>query len=292
MGLAEHLRLSTREVRAYGIAGLLHDLGKVKVPVDPVQKPRALTPEEQAIMRHHPVDGARMILESDNRLDLCAAVAFEHHIMIDGGGYPSRHMRRDCHHASMLVHVCDVFDALRTHRPYRVAWETNAVLDYITQRTSTEFHPDVSRAFVTMLRERELREARADAIDGPAIAHSVPDSHVGDRQRSRRLAVDVGESISARDVGRDECLTGERQEIRVGGERVDRTTDELRALGVAEIEDAGAEDGFGPNEPRVERYHGHAVRAKLDRRVVRELVRGCLGDAVQGVADSFLRGPV
>jgi putative nucleotidyltransferase with HDIG domain len=173
MGLAEHLRLSSREVRAYGIAGLLHDLGKVKVPVELVQKPGALTPEEQAIMRHHPVDGARMILESDNRLDLSAAVAFEHHIMIDGGGYPSRRTRRDCHHASMLVHVCDVFDALRTHRPYRVAWETNAVVDYITQRASTEFHPDIARAFVAMLREREVREARADAIDGLAIAHSL-----------------------------------------------------------------------------------------------------------------------
>jgi putative nucleotidyltransferase with HDIG domain len=173
MGLAEHLRLSTREVRAYGIAGLLHDLGKVKVPVELVQKPGALTPEEQAIMRHHPVDGARMILESDNRLDLSAAVAFEHHIMIDGGGYPTRRTRRDCHHASMLVHVCDVFDALRTHRPYRVAWETNAIVDYITQRTSTEFHPDIARAFVAMLRDRELRDARADAIDGLAIAHSL-----------------------------------------------------------------------------------------------------------------------
>ena len=173
MGLAEHLGLSTREVRSYGVAGLLHDLGKVKVPVEIVQKPGALTPEEQAIMRQHPVDGARLILESDNRLDLSAAVAFEHHIMIDGGGYPSRRSRRDCHHASMLVHVCDVFDALRTHRPYRVAWETNAVVDYITQRMNTEFHPDVARAFVTMLRERELREARADAIDGLAIAHAV-----------------------------------------------------------------------------------------------------------------------
>jgi len=173
MGLAEHLGLSTREVRAYGVAGLLHDLGKVKVPVEIVQKPGALTPEERAIMCQHPVDGARLILESDNRLDLSAAVAFEHHIMIDGGGYPSRRSRRDCHHASMLVHVCDVFDALRTHRPYRVAWETNAVVDYITQRMNTEFHPDVARAFVTMLRERELREARADAIDGLAIAHGV-----------------------------------------------------------------------------------------------------------------------
>jgi putative nucleotidyltransferase with HDIG domain len=169
MGLAEQLRLSTREVRAYGIAGLLHDLGKVKVPVEIVQKPGALTPEEQAIMREHPVAGARMILDSDNRLDLSATVAFEHHIMIDGGGYPTRRTRRDCHHASTLVHVCDVFDALRTHRPYRVAWEANAIVEYIMQRAGTEFELDAARAFVAMLRERDMRHARADVIDGALV---------------------------------------------------------------------------------------------------------------------------
>jgi putative two-component system response regulator len=120
-------------------------------------------------MRFHPVDGARMILDSDQRLDLSATVAFEHHIMIDGGGYPVRGTRRDCHHGSMLVHVCDVFDALRTHRPYRVAWEPNAIVDYIAQRAGTEFHPDITRAFVSMLRERDVRLARADAIDGVRV---------------------------------------------------------------------------------------------------------------------------
>jgi HD-GYP domain-containing protein (c-di-GMP phosphodiesterase class II) len=66
----------------------------------------------------------------------------------------------------MLVHVCDVFDALRTHRPYRVAWEPNAIVDYISQRAGTEFHPDIMHSFVSMLRERDVRLARADAIDG------------------------------------------------------------------------------------------------------------------------------
>ena len=165
MGLAERLRLSPREVRAYGIAGLLHDLGKVKVPAEILQKPGALTSEEAAIVQSHPVEGARLILDSDNRLDLSAAVAFEHHIMIDGGGYPARRTRRECHHASMLVHVCDVFDALRTHRPYRVAWETNAILAYITHCAGSQFHPEIAREFVAMLRERDVRHARARAID-------------------------------------------------------------------------------------------------------------------------------
>jgi putative nucleotidyltransferase with HDIG domain len=165
MGLAEYMGLSPREVHAYGTAGLLHDLGKVKIPHEVLRKPGALNPEERAIMNAHPVEGAKMILSGSQRHDLCAVVAFEHHIMIDGGGYPQRQTRRDCHHASMLVHVCDVFDALRTHRPYRVAWVTPSILSYIERRIGTEFHPEVARAFLEMMTEWEVRQAHARAVD-------------------------------------------------------------------------------------------------------------------------------
>jgi len=165
MGLAERLQLSPREARAYGIAGLLHDLGKVKIPKAVLNKPGILSDEEFAIVRSHTVEGARLILHADRHLDLSAAVAFEHHIMLDGGGYPTRCTRRDCHHASRLVHVCDVFDALRTHRPYRVAWDVPAILEYIDRRTGTEFDPDIAQAFTSMIRESEVRLARADSLD-------------------------------------------------------------------------------------------------------------------------------
>ncbi len=166
MALAEHLGLSRREIRNYGMAGLLHDLGKVKVPIDILRKPGVLNAEELQLMRSHPTEGARIILEYDQRLDVCAVVAFEHHIMIDGGGYPQRHRRCDCHHASLLVHVCDVFDALRTNRPYRVAWETGAIAEYIRGRIGTEFDQTVARGFLEMISGFELRAARADSIDG------------------------------------------------------------------------------------------------------------------------------
>ena len=173
MGLAEHLGLSSREVRAYGVAGLLHDLGKIRIPKEILCKPGPLSDDEFAIMRSHPVEGARIILDSDRKLELCAAVAFEHHIMIDGSGYPARGSRRDCHHASKLVHVCDVFDALRTHRPYRVAWDTSTILTYMERRIGMEFDADITSRFVQMMHERDLRHAHARCIDDEALTVST-----------------------------------------------------------------------------------------------------------------------
>lgn len=162
MGLAEFMGMSPREVRAYGVAGMLHDLGKVRVPKDILTKPGKLTPEEWSLMRSHTVEGARLILQSDQNLDVAALVAFEHHIMINGGGYPDRHYRCDCHKASTLVHVCDVYDALRTKRPYRDAWAPGQTLEYIERGIGTEFDPDVARAFIAMMAKWEPRLAVAD----------------------------------------------------------------------------------------------------------------------------------
>jgi putative two-component system response regulator len=107
------------------------------------------------IMQRHPVDGAKLIIESGRRLDMAATVAHEHHIMINGHGYPTRHYHRACHKASNLVHVCDVFDALRTKRPYRESWETARVLSYIEERIGTEFEPAAATAFVQMMHKFE-----------------------------------------------------------------------------------------------------------------------------------------
>ena len=162
MALAEYLRMGARDVRSFGVAGLLHDLGKVRIPREILNKPGKLTQEEREIIQRHPSDGARIILEGEQRLDLAAAVAYEHHIMLNGGGYPCFHVHRDCHPASRLVHVCDVYDALRTRRPYRDAWESERTLTYIEEKAGTEFEPEVARAFVRMMREWDSRVATYD----------------------------------------------------------------------------------------------------------------------------------
>jgi putative nucleotidyltransferase with HDIG domain len=159
MGLAEWMGMGARDVRAFGVAGLLHDLGKVRIPKEILTKPGKLSDEEWTVMRRHPVDGAKIIYESDRDLDLAAAVAYEHHLMINGQGYPQRRFARGVHAASKLVHVCDVYDALRTRRPYREAWESERVLDHISDGAGPDFDFESATAFCAMMRQWEEREA-------------------------------------------------------------------------------------------------------------------------------------
>ncbi len=151
MALAEFIGLGPKEIRSFGISGLLHDLGKITIPEEILTKPGKLTDAEREVMNNHTIEGARMILESEEHLDLPAVVAYEHHVKLNGGGYPTFKYPRKCHQASDLVHVCDVYDALRTHRPYRAAWEHDKVMGYMAEGAGEEFDPELTRAFVQMM---------------------------------------------------------------------------------------------------------------------------------------------
>jgi putative nucleotidyltransferase with HDIG domain len=159
MALAEFLGMGATDVRAFGVAGLLHDLGKVRIPIEILTKAGTLTPDERVLMNRHPIEGARLILQSEENLDLAAVVAYEHHIMLNGMGYPQVRFRRTCHEASNLVHVCDVYDALRTRRPYRDAWPVEQVLPYIEGRSGLEFDPRYVEAFISMMQKWEAQVA-------------------------------------------------------------------------------------------------------------------------------------
>ncbi|HTJ20936.1 MAG TPA: HD domain-containing phosphohydrolase [Gemmatimonadaceae bacterium] len=163
MGVAEVLGCSPGEVRRIGVAGLLHDIGKIRIPLEVLTKPGTLTMEERQLMNRHPVDGARTIIKTDAGLDVAAVVAYEHHIMLNGGGYPTLHYDRACTLASRLVHVCDVYDALCTRRPYRDAWSSDAAKAYLEERAGIEFDRDLVAAFLKMLRlsATTVSEARA-----------------------------------------------------------------------------------------------------------------------------------
>jgi HD-GYP domain-containing protein (c-di-GMP phosphodiesterase class II) len=120
-------------------------------------------------MRRHPVDGARIIMESRDDLETAAIVAYEHHIMLDGGGYPRMKYPRPCALASRLVHVCDVYDALCTTRPYREAWSSAKAVALLRERAGVEFDPEIVETFATML-EQGHADIRVLEEDGEACA--------------------------------------------------------------------------------------------------------------------------
>lgn len=174
MALGDFLELGPAAVRSLGFAALLHDLGKVCIPPEILNKPGTLEPAERQVVERHPGVGAKILLESRDVIELAAVVAYEHHVMINGGGYPHLPDVRGAQYASRLVHVCDVYDALRTRRPYRDAWSSQQALSYIESRAGLEFDPTIARAFVTMIRRWDRRVAQMVAL--PVIRPEEPDS--------------------------------------------------------------------------------------------------------------------
>lgn len=171
MALTEYLGLGSREVRVFGVAGLLHDLGKVRIPKDILVKPGQFTEEERAVMQGHPKEGARIIIEQETRLDVAAFVAHEHHIMLNGGGYPTLRYPRECHYASKVVHVCDVYDALCTDRPYRAAWTSERAVGYLGERSGMEFDPELVDAFSRMIHDWTQRRMPMREEAAPEPVH-------------------------------------------------------------------------------------------------------------------------
>ncbi|MGR6328384.1 HD-GYP domain-containing protein [Sphingomonas sp. XXL09] len=150
MGLTRHLGYDEADVRVAGMAGLLHDIGKMAVPSAIVGKPGRLTPEELEVMRTHPARGhgtLTAIAELDPRiLDVCR----HHHEKVDGTGYPDALSAEALSPFARISAICDVYDAVTSIRAYKPAWSPHTALARM-QACQGHFDPDLLRPFIVSL---------------------------------------------------------------------------------------------------------------------------------------------
>lgn len=130
----------------------LHDVGKIGVPIDLLNKPGALTAPEMEIIKQHTVLGHRILDGSDWPVMQCAAsVALSHHECWDGGGYPHGLAGARIPLDARIVAVADVYDALISRRSYKPAWEEDRVMTEMRQMRGIKFDPEILDLFVDHL---------------------------------------------------------------------------------------------------------------------------------------------
>jgi len=158
MALAEHLNFVSTDVRSIGEAALLHDVGKTRIPLEVLNKKGKLTDSEWKLIQGHTVEGAKILLASGAGMELPATVAYEHHLSFNGEGYPELTFARQTHEVSRLIQVCDVYDALRTRRPFRPAWPADRTIKFLEEKAGTHLDPEYVSAFIQMIGNWEPRQ--------------------------------------------------------------------------------------------------------------------------------------
>lgn len=149
VALGKQLGLEDAELRECGLAGLLHDIGKMAVPLDILNKPGKLSDEEFAKVQRHPSAGHDVLAESGMVPPIALDVCLHHHEKFGGGGYPHG-LKGDAIslHARMGA-ICDVYDAITSNRPYKAGWCPAESLRRMAEWTKAgQFDPTLFAAFV------------------------------------------------------------------------------------------------------------------------------------------------
>jgi HD-GYP domain-containing protein (c-di-GMP phosphodiesterase class II) len=133
-----------------GTAALLHDVGKMRIPVEILDGKTTLTDDQWGIMKSHSIEGLRFLSTQKDVDPLCHVVAVQHHGRYDLGGYPSFEDMKNLHFLSNIVALADVYDALTSDRAYRKAMLPDRAMKLIIDGIGTHFHPALGKLFVHM----------------------------------------------------------------------------------------------------------------------------------------------
>lgn len=148
--IGKKLGLPDDKIRTLQIGGLFHDIGKIGVPDNILQKEAKLTDDEYSQIKNHPSIGAHILGEAEAFKDIIPIVK-HHHERFDGKGYPSRLKGEEIPLLARIAAVADAFDAMTSRRSYRGALDINYVKEEIERCKGTQFDPQIANAFLEIL---------------------------------------------------------------------------------------------------------------------------------------------
>jgi len=148
IALGRQLGLDEAQIREAGTAGLLHDLGKAMMPMAVLNKPGKLTDDEFTIIKSHPEEGHRLLLEGSAVGEVALDVCLHHHEKVDGSGYPHRLTGDKISLYAKMGAVCDVYDAITSNRPYKAGWDPAESIRKMSEWSKGHFDDRVFQAFV------------------------------------------------------------------------------------------------------------------------------------------------
>jgi HD-GYP domain-containing protein (c-di-GMP phosphodiesterase class II) len=151
LAVADRLELDPRERRLAEFVALLHDVGKVKIPNEIINKPGKLTPEERGIMNAHTIEGEKMLEQVGGLLGEVGRIVRSCHEHYDGNGYPDGLAGGDIPRVARIVCCCDAFHAMTSDRSYRKALPLEVALEELRVNRGTQFDPDVVDALVSVV---------------------------------------------------------------------------------------------------------------------------------------------
>lgn len=152
--LAGKMGLPSKRIENLKMAAILHDIGKIGIEENILNKPGKLTAEEYEKIKQHPVIGMK-IIQGIDFLKEASNIIYSHHERNDGKGYPDGIKNQEINLEACILSVADVFDALTSERPYRGAMTVQEALDIIEQEKGKQFDSKIAEAFIKMIRGKK-----------------------------------------------------------------------------------------------------------------------------------------
>jgi len=157
VAIANQMRLDEKQIESLKYASMLHDAGKIDIPLAILTKTTKLTPRELTIIQRHPLRGAE-ILRPLQILRPVIPIIMHHHEKFDGSGYPSRLKKNKIPQGARVMAVADAFEAMVYGRPYRERMTFDAAIKEIKKKSGTQFDPKVVEAFLKALKNIKTKK--------------------------------------------------------------------------------------------------------------------------------------